>query len=318
MQNDVVTNLENSLEKPAPSNSRLKVKTFDLPLHKSFDFSWDKMTIIGNLNKYRVDDFSRLVSVDPYFTPHKVMTDLFVGKAYGELFYIEYDKLKGDSFNRRNFRVEFNPNNCDADALVFFKTKILPYLVDVGFSRLDLACDVEFNLSDLYIDMVNPTKQSIYIGRDKKIETRYFGSRNSERYVRIYNKKQERLDNDNLKIDKDTFWRLEIELKRDSVNRWNKVFDDMLFKFPEFSSIDKYIDRLVCQQLVADPTAWNGLTKYQRSKYKKLITEAKGFNLTEKLKVELKENEQKLFDHLELWTDKKFTDLEYGIDFTDL
>jgi DNA relaxase NicK len=41
-----------------------------------------------------------------------------------------------------------------------------------------------------------------------------FGVRDSDRFIRIYNKKQERKDNADIKIMSEHLWRVEIELKK--------------------------------------------------------------------------------------------------------
>ena len=40
----------------------------------------------------------------------------------------------------------------------------------------------------------NALKKTVFYGRDGKAETKYFGVRDSDRFIRIYNKKQERKD----------------------------------------------------------------------------------------------------------------------------
>ncbi|WP_440972334.1 hypothetical protein [Marinococcus luteus] len=49
----------------------------------------------------------------------------------------------GESRQRRNMRIEFNPNHCFEDACEFFVKHIVRLMNDVGFQRLDLALDIE-------------------------------------------------------------------------------------------------------------------------------------------------------------------------------
>ncbi|MCY7001193.1 replication initiation factor domain-containing protein, partial [Staphylococcus aureus] len=86
---------------------------------------------------------------------------------------------------------------------------------DDGFTRLDLAFDFEDDLSDYYAMTDKSVKKTIFYGRNGKPETKYFGVRDSDRFIRIYNKKQERKDNADIEIISEHLWRVEIELKRD-------------------------------------------------------------------------------------------------------
>ena len=43
-------------------------------------------------------------------------------------------------------------------------------------------------------------KKTIFYGRNGKPETKYFGVRDSDRFIRIYNKKQERKDNADVEV----------------------------------------------------------------------------------------------------------------------
>ncbi len=91
-------------------------------------------------------------------------------------------------------RVEFNPNKLSHDEVLWLKQNIISYLDDVSFTRLDLAFDFEFDLNDYYALSDKSVKKTIFYGRNVKPETKYFGVRNSDRFIRIYNK------NKNVKI----------------------------------------------------------------------------------------------------------------------
>ncbi len=78
--------------------------------------------------------------------------------------------------------------------MLWLKQNIISYLDDVSFTRLDLAFDFEFDLNDYYALSDKSVKKTIFYGRNVKPETKYFGVRNSDRFIRIYNK------NKNVKI----------------------------------------------------------------------------------------------------------------------
>ncbi|MEJ7550468.1 replication initiation protein, partial [Staphylococcus hominis] len=89
------------------SNSRLSGNFFTTPQP---NLSFDAMTIVGNLNKDNAEQLSKFMSVEPRFRLWDILQTKFKAKALQEKVYIEYDKVRADSWDRRNMRVEFNPN----------------------------------------------------------------------------------------------------------------------------------------------------------------------------------------------------------------
>lgn len=285
---------------PAPSNSRLSSHFVGL-LNR---ISWDRMTVIGDLNPHRAKSFRNLVANDPRIHFLNGGSDYFKARAYDELFYMEYDKQKGQAFERRNFRCEFNPNNCDEKAKVFFVEKILPNLKDVGFSRLDLAFDVTENLNDFLVMTDIPLKQTVIYGRNGAAETRYFGARDSERYIRIYNKKQERKDNADKEIEFEHLWRVEFELKRQAVDSWDKALDDLTIKQPDIDSIEDVRTQAMIFWVLADLNRWGKLSVNVRSKYRKIIKKMQGKEIHTALKQALEQEKTHLKGELESWIKK--------------
>ncbi|MFU0776619.1 replication initiation factor domain-containing protein, partial [Staphylococcus pasteuri] len=200
-----------NFSKTGYSNSRLSGQT----LGKSHpELNFDAMTIVGNLNKDNAKLLSKFMSVEPQIRLWDILQTKFKAKALQEKVYIEYDQVKAASWDRRNMRVEFNPNKLTQDEMLWLKRNIIRYMEDIGFTRLDLAFDFEDDLSDYYAMSDKTVKKFVYHGRNGVPETKYFGVRSSDRFIRIYNKKQERKDNADIEIDSEHLWRVEIELKR--------------------------------------------------------------------------------------------------------
>ncbi|MGX0299944.1 replication initiation protein RepD, partial [Staphylococcus hominis] len=89
------------------SNSRLGGQTLGKSHPK---LSFDAMTIVGNLNKNNAQKLSEFMSIEPQIRLWDILQTKFKAKALQEKVYIEYDKVKADTWDRRNMRVEFNPN----------------------------------------------------------------------------------------------------------------------------------------------------------------------------------------------------------------
>ncbi len=280
------------------SNSRLNRHTMYTPEPK---ISFDAMTIVGNLNKNNAQKLSEFMSIEPQIRLWDILQTKFKAKALQEKVYIEYDKVKADTWDRRNMRVEFNPNKLTHEEMLWLKQNIIDYMEDDGFTRLDLAFDFEDDLSDYYAMTDKSVKKTIFYGRNGKPETKYFGVRDSDRFIRIYNKKQERKDNADIEIISEHLWRVEIELKRDMVDYWNDCFNDLHILKPDYSTIEKAPDRHTIMALLFDESEWGKLERKKKYRMKKLMTEISTIDLTDLMKLTLKENEKQLQKQIDFW-----------------
>ena len=263
--------------------------------------SFDRMTIVGNLNKNNAQKLSEFMSVEPQIRLWDMLQTKFKAKALQEKVYIEYDKVKADSWDRRNMRVEFNPNQLTHDEMLWLKKNVIDYMEDDGFTRLDIAFDFEYDLSDYYAMTDKSVKKTIFYGRDGKPETKYFGVRDSDRFIRIYNKKQERKDNADVEVMSEHLWRVEIELKRSMVDYWNDCFNDLHILKPDWKIIKRSSDRAMVFMLLNDEEEWGKLERRTKNKYKNLIKEISPIDLTDLMKMTLRENEKQLQKQIDFW-----------------
>ena len=280
------------------SNSRLNRHTMYTPEPK---LSFDAMTIVGNLNKNNAHKLSEFMSVEPQIRLWDILQTKFKAKALQEKVYIEYDKVKADTWDRRNMRVEFNPNKLTHEEMLWLKQNIIDYMEDDGFTRLDLAFDFEIDLSDYYAMTDKAVKKTVFYGRNGKPETKYFGVRDSDRFIRIYNKKQERKDNADVEVMSEHLWRVEIELKRDMVDYWNDCFNDLHILKPDWTAPEKVKEQAMIYMLLHEEDAWGKLERHAKYKYKNLIKEISPVDLTDLMKSTLKANEKQLQKQIEFW-----------------
>ncbi|WP_436921533.1 replication initiation factor domain-containing protein, partial [Klebsiella pneumoniae] len=210
-------------------------------------------------------------------------------------------KVKADSWGRRNMRVEFNPNKLNHEEMLWLKKNVIDYMEDDGFTRLDLAFDFEQDLSDYYAMTDKAVKKTIFYGRDGKPETKYFGVRDSDRFIRIYNKKQERKDNADVEVISEHLWRVEIELKRDMVDMWNDCFNDLHILKPDYTKISKTSERHTVMALLYDESEWGKLNRNTKYKFKKIFKEISPVDLTDLMKSTLKANKKQLQKQIEFW-----------------
>ena len=284
-----------------PSNSRFRVNFRE----HSHQISFDRMTVIGDLNPRHIKEFQQFIATNPYVSVLDTKTDYVRAKMYDDLFYLEYDKIKGQSRQRRNMRIEFNPNHCSEDARGFFVKHIVRLMNDVGFSRLDLALDIEKDLSSFYVASESRWKSTVFYGLDDKPETKYFGVRDSQRYIRLYDKKRERKHNAEEEITAADLWRLEFELKRDMVDRWETIADDLTIKEPDWRDTADIQQRAMVYLLMNDKESWNDLGNTSKKKYRKIIREMEGENITDFVQQAIKKEAPRLRQQLENWTGNK-------------
>lgn len=287
-----------NFSKTGYSNSRSDVPFMYTPHPK---LSFDAMTIVGNLNKNSARKLSEFMSIDPQIRLWDILQTKFKAKALEERVYIEYDKVKADVWDRRNMRVEFNPNKLSRKEMLWLKQNIIDYMEDDGFTRLDLAFDFEDDLSDYYAISDKALKKTVYYGTNGMPETKYFGVRESDRFIRIYNKKQERKDNADVEVTSEHLWRVEIELKRNMVDYWNDCFSDLHILKPDYSTIENSSERHTIMALLFDESEWGKLERRKKYRMKKLMSEISPIDLTELMKLTLKKNEKQLQRQIDFW-----------------
>ncbi|MBF7026034.1 replication initiation factor domain-containing protein [Staphylococcus kloosii] len=293
------TEYENTLfSKTGYSNSRSSGNFFTTPQP---NLSFDAMTIVGNLNKDSARKLSEFMSIEPQIRLWDILQTKFKAKALQEKVYIEYDKVKADSWDRRNMRVEFNPNKLTRDEMIWLKQNIISYMEDDGFTRLDLAFDFEDDLSDYYAMSDKAVKKAVFYGTNGMPETKYFGVRDSDRFIRIYNKKKERKDNADIEVMSENLWRVEIELKRDMVDYWNDCFNDLHILKPNWTAPEKLKDQAMIYMLIHEEGMWGKLERHAKYKYKNLIKEISSVDLTDLMKLTLKANEKQLQKQIDFW-----------------
>ena len=287
-----------NFSKTGYSNSRLDAH-FVCTSHPKLSF--DGMTIVGNLSRDNAQKLSSFMSIEPQIRLWDILQTKFKAKALQEKVYIEYDKVKADTWDRRNMRVEFNPNKLTHEEMLWLKQNIIDYMEDDGFTRIDLAFDFEDDLSDYYAMSDKALKKTVFYGINGMPETKYFGVRDSERFIRIYNKKKERKDNADIEIDSEHLWRVEIELKRNMVNYWNDCFNDLHILKPAWATLESVKEQAMVYLLLHEESTWGKLHRNSRRKYKQILQEISPIDLTELMKLTLRENEKQLQKQIDFW-----------------
>lgn len=241
--------------------------------------SLDNITITAYIKPIKLLALKSLIENHTAIVVQTAMTDMFKAitrdGSHVRLL-LDYDKLKGQAFNARPFRMEFNPNKLRTVDTEILNT-IIPYLEDISITRADLAFDF-FNLdcSEFILEKKGrPTATKEWRDKNGKLETKYLGASRSEKQIRLYNKKVEQLENGS-EEDKEFakqfqhWWRLEFQLRSRSVEEIFEVIDSVIFK--PFVFDDLPIETQI--YLVAytrNKNVWQKLHRNTRTKYKKIL-----------------------------------------------
>ena len=241
--------------------------------------SLDNITITAYIKPIQLLDLKNLIENHTAIIVQTAMTDMFkaiIRDGSHVRLLLDYDKLKGQAFNARPFRMEFNPNKLRTVDTEILNT-IIPYLEDIAISRVDLAFDIfEVDCSEFILEKKGrPTATKEWRDQNGKLETKYLGASRSEKQVRLYNKKVEQLENGSEEDKKfaqqfQHWWRLEFQLRSRSVEEIFEVIDSVIFKPFNFEGLGIEA-QLYLLALTRDKGIWNKVSKNTRSKYKKIL-----------------------------------------------
>ena len=310
----------------APSNRRLTHQN----LRFLFSLSWsiDRITVVGNLKEFEFDhtlvteDGEIFYRAGEKFTLNQAMPLLASEDAaeragngwrlvdkYGEnIAYVETLPFKDPNTGKEKGRIDFNPNKIQSFLKTDLKNFISMMFDNPHFSRADVACDI-LDLPNEYVSqyrLVDAISFRPYYGMNGALETAYWGARSSERQVRMYNKKLEQEKHRQIVPEEvQSWWRLELQLRRSKADEWTEVVNETLDSFYSpfyFPSDISFREKAILRGLHADHSLWSEASDNTKRKYRKLSKRiAKEDELTHHLKSSFSENIDTLKRELETW-----------------
>ena len=234
--------------------------------------SLDNITITSYIKPIKLLDLKILIESHIAIIVQTAMTDMFraiTRDGSHVRLLLDYDKLKGQAFNARPFRIEFNPNKLRQIDINILDT-IIPYLEDIAISRVDLAFDIfDVDCSEFILEKKGrPTATKEWRDQNGKLETKYLGASRSEKQIRLYNKKVEQLENGSEEDKKfaqqfQHWWRLEFQLRSRSV-------DSIVFKPFVFDDLPVET-QIYLVAYTRNKNVWQKLHRNTRTKYKKIL-----------------------------------------------
>lgn len=297
----------------APSNRRLNVQNLNTPL--KLQWSIDRITIVGKLkeniyyhtqNDVLILDFEQLMRVNEGNGYLKAVGNngwQLLDQYEENIAYIEILKWQDGKG-----RIDFNPNKIGHFLASSMKNFIHDLFLEPHFSRADIACDI-IDVPDEFITqyrVVDPVSFKPIYGRSGKLETAYWGSRASERQIRLYNKKLEQ-ETKRKVVPKEveTWWRLEMQLRRGKATDWHNMVQESLNSFASlhFLPIDTTpTDRIMLAGLMSDQNFWSLLSRNSKYKYRELLKEeSQNDELTNHLRETFAESADNLKQELDTW-----------------
>lgn len=297
----------------ALSNRRLNVQSLNTPL--KIQWSIDRITIVGTLNEniyYHTQndvlilDFEQLMRLNEGNGYLKAVGNngwQLLDQYEENIAYIEILK-----WQEGKGRIDFNPNKISQFLAGSMKNFIHDLFLEPHFSRADIACDI-IDVPDDFITqyrVVDPVSFKPIYGRSGKLETAYWGSRSSERQIRMYNKKLEQERKRKI-VPKEikTWWRLELQLRRGKATDWHAMVQESLDSFasPHFLPMDtKATDRIMLAGLLTDQNFWSLLSRNSKYKYRELLKqESQNDELTNHLRETFFESADILKEELDTW-----------------
>jgi hypothetical protein len=191
------------------------------------------------------------------------------GEKVRQWFGFEKKEEKKASGEGKPMRLEFNPNQYRrTGGAEKYLLEITRTMNDIHLSRKDIAIDVfDHDLNDYLIIDERGRKIVEYKDSNRRLETMYFGSRESDEQLRIYNKAKEQKTTDGR-----IWWRIEGQMRGDSakemyMNPFRKV---RIVKKSDYKDIP-FKDRAILLLLQADPDSIKELSKNSRTKYKRML-----------------------------------------------
>lgn len=303
-----MTTPEPGAESWAHSNSPANYKTFNISekytdplfpgIHK---LSWDRMTIVGNLDPNRAQSLITAFCNEPNVRLRPDRSSRAFTADIMDAVYCNYN-LDGPSKDIRNFRLDFNPNNTPGEFLPYYQAHILPCLTDIGFSRLDLAIDTTENLGSYHMDTKNPTGTVEYRGLARELETLYMGANKGANMIRVYDKKKQLKDKKAQVIELPELWRIEFQLRgKACADTWTTCADKLLIHRIEYPESVSGVWRNACENVRKTTDGIEWMTDYEKRKCRKLLKESKGIDLMPVVHQAIKLSEQRLQAELEQW-----------------
>ena len=249
----------------------------------------DKIRFTGDFNLGYIDKILMYDDPNLDFNHDEDFTRFwgFYESSNGERVNFEFNQPKATATKSRNTWVEWNPNKFPTDELQPLQDVLFKFMNNTHITRVDLAFDINRDLSNYRIYKNTPLKQRIFYGQRSEIETMYIGSPVSDNHIKIYNKKLQLETEENTYIDLEHLWRFEITLKSKKIYDLHNSLNKVNFYLPNYEMVENIQEKAMLYFLEDHPNHWHTLSKNTRTKYRKLQRETQDFVISDILREKL-------------------------------
>jgi hypothetical protein len=203
--------------------------------------SLDNVTLVSSTASF-VSSIGELLQngwelVQPQSVVFRTLRDTGTSSNKVRAIFMQMYNLPGE--DNQGTRIEFNPNYISVDEVVEH-ISFLTSCNQFRLSRLDIAFDIlnEYDLHDFVIDLPR-VKRNVYTSSAGKLETLYLGAPKSNKRVRIYDKRLERLSAGYSELQLPSmWWRVEVQLRADYARDWVHCVEPSLPVFVRSDSLD--------------------------------------------------------------------------------
>jgi len=186
--------------------------------------------------------------------------------------YLEYgDKASGAVKSGSLLRIDYNPAKHDLGAVEGLSRWLKR---DWNITRVDVAIDYPLDLAAGVFTHDSLRKSGVITGADGRLETLYLGSRQSTRFIRVYDKARERRAHGE-EVGPGDWWRLEVEHRCGGGNDPLPLdlFDGLNARYLVQDSLT-WAQECIVRQIIGDPAVLRRAPKASRSRYKALLQSA--------------------------------------------
>lgn len=233
-------------------------------------FKWLKLPFIKiSGNGLKVLDYSNC-DFDDFGNPHEHIEPEQVA-------YIEMPK-----YRTNEIRIDFNPNHSMNSEGGIWLRELLNKLPQKHFSRADIAIDI-LNAPEIkhYQVWKFGCSEIIHMNRKREMETTYWGKASSQQQIRLYNKKVEQAKRHGKIVNLEAWWRLEMQLRGDKVEKYPKLVAQMLERFYQADFRSKKLtdsEQNKLARLLIDPAYYGDLPKTSQQRLRVIVKKSKPEN----------------------------------------
>lgn len=272
-------------KKPAPSNSRLKYSHMSFKenfvLNSEFKVSIDRITIVADFltqkfDRIARDEFLKYPFIVPSGDGFKVIDNSATSvNNEGNDIVEQVAYINVPRFQQNKIRIDFNPNHSMETEAGEWLLNFIAGLEVKHFTRCDIAFDI-FNYEDVskYRLWNFGQSQTLYLDRNLKLETAYFGAPSSSKQVRMYNKLiEQKKRHKEVPINIDSWWRLELQLRSKSVLNYPAEVKDMLanFYYPNWESVKNPSQKAIVYAMYKEPSIYAGVSKATQQRWRRIF-----------------------------------------------